>query len=103
MNINFRKKFSRRLENRRTELGLTQEQIALALNMTRSAYSNYELGRSVPTMETFISLAKLLDVAPGDLLPMETVEMPKVPERPAQKRPLRHSQRSGQTDGKMSA
>lgn len=51
MNIN------NNLKKLRTEAGLTQEQVAEKLNVTRQALSSYESGRTRPDIDTLVRLA----------------------------------------------
>ncbi len=49
---------------RREYIGLTQEQVADFLNVTRTVYASYEQGKSVPTydvIENFINLFKVYE------------------------------------------
>ena len=46
--------FSARLSDARKSLGLTQEQVAREVGVSRAAYSSYELGRNEPSI-AFIS------------------------------------------------
>ncbi|MEI2759010.1 MAG: XRE family transcriptional regulator [Bacteroidia bacterium] len=46
---------------------LTQQQLADILSITRTAVTNYELGKSVPEFETFIALCKYFDVTLDDM------------------------------------
>ena len=41
----------------RNERGLTQQEIADALNINRMKYNHYELGNSEPSIETLVKLA----------------------------------------------
>lgn len=55
MNIN------NNLKKLRTEAGLTQEQVAEKLNVTRQALSSYESGRTRPDIDTLVRLAGIYD------------------------------------------
>lgn len=57
--------FHTRLRHRRTELGITQEQLARAVGRTKGAISHYEKGEVQPPDETKVALARALKVAPG--------------------------------------
>ncbi len=48
--------------------GLTQEQIASHLHVSRSAYCQYELGKRVPDFSTLLSLSTLYSVSIDSLL-----------------------------------
>lgn len=47
---------------------LTQEELALKVNLTKAAISNYENGHSAPSNETLVALADALDVDTDYLL-----------------------------------
>ncbi|MGN0395030.1 MAG: helix-turn-helix transcriptional regulator [Coprococcus sp.] len=44
----------------RIKLGLTQQEIANKLNISRSGYANYEEGRCLPSIDQTIALSELL-------------------------------------------
>ena len=48
--------------------GLTQEELAAQLHVTRQAVSSWERGGSCPDFDTLKALAELLDAAPEQLL-----------------------------------
>ena len=52
----------------RIQSELTQQQVANQLNIDRSTYTYYETGKSLPTLETFIKLARVFNVSPDILL-----------------------------------
>lgn len=60
--------FHRVLKEKRKEFGLTQEELAEKLQVSRSAISNWEIGRNYPDIQTLISLAKTFDVSLDYLL-----------------------------------
>lgn len=60
--------FAKNLKTYRTMLNMTQEELAKAAGIKRSALSNYELGRSEPDFEIFIRFSRVLGVDPFDLL-----------------------------------
>ncbi len=47
----------------RLQHGLTQKQVADALNIERSTYTYYERGRTLPTFSTIQKLARIFDVS----------------------------------------
>ena len=52
----------------RVTAGLTQEEVASALNITQTAVSQWECGRVKPTIDKIPLLAKLYNVAQEDIL-----------------------------------
>ncbi len=50
------------LKDARTRKGITQQQVAEELKIDKSTYEHYEAGRRVPNAETWIQLAKILDI-----------------------------------------
>ena len=52
----------------RKEKGLTQTDVAKVLNITVSAYGNYELGQRSPTPEVLVQLADLFEVTTDFIL-----------------------------------
>ena len=45
----------------RTRQGMTQDQLAEALFLTRQSVSNYETGKSNPDVDTLLQIAQILD------------------------------------------
>ena len=60
--------FSKILKEKRKELGFTQEELAEKLMVSRSAISNWEIGRNYPDIQTLIAIAKTFDVSLDHLL-----------------------------------
>lgn len=60
--------FKEILKEKRRAFGFTQEQLAKELNVSRSAISNWEIGRNYPDIETLLILANLFQVPLDDLL-----------------------------------
>ena len=56
------------MKQRRLELGLTQEELAIRLNVVRQTVSKWESGRSVPDADILLKIADVLDVSISDLL-----------------------------------
>lgn len=46
--------------------GLSQEQVAAVLGITRSAYCGYEIGRRSPDVDTLINLARFYGLSPNE-------------------------------------
>ena len=60
--------FSDRLRFCRWQRGLTQEQLAEAMGVSVAAVSKWELGQSVPELETLLELADIFDLSVDALL-----------------------------------
>lgn len=52
----------------RHEQGLTQEQVADLLGLSRTSIVNIESGRQRIMLHTIIAIAALLDLSPGELI-----------------------------------
>ena len=59
---------SEKIQNLRKERGLTQEQFARQLFVSRTAVSKWETGRGIPSMESLQMIAKLCGVTLDELL-----------------------------------
>lgn len=60
--------FSNRLYELRKQKGLSQEELANRLNVTRQTVSKWEVGDSTPDMEKLIALCDLFDVSMDELV-----------------------------------
>lgn len=60
--------FDKRLKQLREETGLTQEELAKKLNISRGTYAHYETGKREPNFETLQSLASYFEVSVDYLL-----------------------------------
>ena len=69
------------IEEKRKEKGLTQQQVAEALHVTRQAVSKWEQGKSLPDVDTLLHLAELFQV-PVEALLGEEYTAPPAPEPP---------------------
>jgi transcriptional regulator with XRE-family HTH domain len=58
-------KYCQLLKMIRMQNGLTQQQLADALGITRSAYCGYEIGRRSPDIDTLINLAEFYGITLG--------------------------------------
>lgn len=63
-----RETFGKRLRTARKKAGLTQVQISQELNIIQKSFSQYETGRTAPSMSTLVALAKKLNVSVDWLL-----------------------------------
>lgn len=61
-----------RLRELRTKSGYTQNQIAKILNIDRSTYSYYEIGKTMPDISSLLALAKIFNISISDLLADES-------------------------------
>ena len=67
----FLKLFSERLRQQRKLKSKTQNDVAKALNISRAAYGEYELGNHLPTVDKLFTLAVTLEVSIDYLLGRE--------------------------------
>lgn len=56
------KTFGDRLKNERLKKGLSQSDLSNLINITRAAISEYELNNIIPTKETLLKIASVLDI-----------------------------------------
>jgi len=54
------------IKNRRKDLKFTQKDVADKLDIERSQYSRYEIGKSEMTLDKFIEISKLLGLELSD-------------------------------------
>ena len=52
-----------KLKSRRTELALTQDEVAKNLHVSRQAISNWELGKNYPDLETIIVISDYYQIS----------------------------------------
>lgn len=62
---------SKTLRKLRENSGLTQQQVADAINVERSTYAYYECGKTTPDIDTIIQLAKIFNVSYVDIFENE--------------------------------
>ena len=60
-----------KLKELRKEMGLSQEKVAKALNLSRTTYASYEQGTREPNIEMIIKLCKFFNITPNYLLGFE--------------------------------
>lgn|GEM_PF-2805818 len=75
------KEIGARIKERRTALGLTQEDLAERLNVTFQAVSKWENGISMPDITLFHKLANVLELTVDELLNGATSETPNAPKK----------------------
>lgn len=68
----FYAEFGRRVRAARESAGLTQQQLATALDLTRSSVANIEAGRQKALLHMTAAVAAATGVPPADLLPDPT-------------------------------
>ena len=54
------------IKERRSNLGLSQEEVAKKLGISQVAYGRYELGLREPNFEFIIRISEILDFKPGE-------------------------------------
>ena len=67
--------FAHRLKKYRKRLGLTQVEVARTLHITPAAYSHYETGQRLPSLELFQKIADLFQI-PMEILLMSESDFP---------------------------
>ena len=63
--------FSKNLQSLRKEAGLSQEELAEQLHLSRQAISKWESGQSLPDIGTCIKLCEILNITPNRLMGIE--------------------------------
>lgn len=66
---------SEKLQELRKEKGLTQEELAEALFVSRTAISKWESGRGVPNIESLKAISKFFSVSIDELLSGEEKDL----------------------------
>ena len=64
----YRREFGKKLRDLRRLMGLTQQDLAEALNVSSQAVSKWERGKAFPNMSKMPTIAKLLGAEVSDLL-----------------------------------
>lgn len=54
------------IKERRSNLGLTQEEVAKRLGISQVAYGRYELGTREPNLDLIFRIAEVLEFMPGE-------------------------------------
>ena len=63
--------FSEKLKSKRKEFGMSQEQLAEKLNVSRQAITKWETDGGLPDIENILSIASLFNITVDDLLSSE--------------------------------
>ena len=69
-----------RIKQERLRQGLTQEAVAEAIGVSRTAVSKWESGGSEPTIQNLVALSRLFDVGVDSLLGVEKQQYSQHPE-----------------------
>ncbi|MDE1549558.1 helix-turn-helix domain-containing protein [Jeotgalibaca caeni] len=67
-----------RIKEARKKSGFTQQMLAEQLNVSRSAVSNWEVGRNYPDLDLIVQLSNVLELTLDELLREDTVMVKKV-------------------------
>lgn len=61
--MNYKETFPARLKEAREQKGITQKEMAIALNIARPSYVNYERGKTYPTFENLMKISEELNIS----------------------------------------
>lgn len=75
-----------RVAERRRDIGLTQEELAERLDVSIKYLQRVEAGQENLTIESVVTVANALEVAPGYLIQQPRSAPPRKPGRPRKKR-----------------
>ena len=67
MNKDFYKKLGENIKERRKQLGMTQQEIADKVDMSLNFIGKIEVSFSKPSLDTLISIAKVMNTTVSDL------------------------------------
>ena len=67
-----------RIKESRKQKSLTQQELAEKLNVTRSAISNWEVGRNYPDLDLIIQISELFGITLDQLLKEDTAMVQKI-------------------------
>ena len=62
------KKFANTLKQKRENAGLTQYEVADAICISRTSYTQYETATRIPSLETILNLSMLYQINPMELI-----------------------------------
>ena len=60
------KDYGNYIKQRRSNLGLTQEEVAEKIGISQVAYGRYELGMREPNFSLILKISEVLDFKPGE-------------------------------------
>lgn len=73
--------FNNKLYELRKQKGLSQEELANRLNVSRQTVSKWEVGESAPDMEKLAAISELFDISLDELVLNKVPEKEKAPEQ----------------------
>jgi transcriptional regulator with XRE-family HTH domain len=73
--IAFYKQLGSNVRNNRKRLGLSQDELARAVGLTRTSLTNIENGRQHPPLHTFYDIVEQLNVDTSELLPRKMAQI----------------------------
>ena len=79
IDADFYRLFGQNLRRARREAGLSQADLAIAIERTRTSVSNIEQGRQKVLLHTFGKILSALNAQPGKLLPAAHAESARAP------------------------
>ena len=60
------------IKEKRTKLGLTQDDLAKKLQVSRSTISNWEINRNYPDIKLIVNISNILEIPLKELLQVES-------------------------------
>ncbi len=89
---------NKKIVSLRKKKGLSQQELAEALDVSRQAVSRWEVGISLPSTENLLALSKLFEIPIDELTsPTELLDVPDIPEHDSEK--VREGKKSSQSKG----
>ncbi len=77
---------NKKIVSLRKKKGLSQQELAEALDVSRQAVSRWEVGISLPSTENLLALSKLFEIPIDELTsPTELLDVPDIPEHDSEK------------------
>ena len=67
-----------RIKKYRNEKGLTQEELSKILLVSRSAISNWEIGRNYPDLDSIVLLSDIFEISLDELLKEDNTMVTKI-------------------------
>lgn len=75
----FHERLARNIRNARKAAGMTQEQLAQRIGLTKNSVSFYENAKRMPSIETMSIMRNVLDTSLDDLVPEVRLEVEQDP------------------------